>query len=231
MADAARKEVFDLVYRHAKASGLPLAGPPQGAAQPHPGLPTHLERETPLGLLAAVPLFASMTDEEREAMAETMRRREYRKGNLLVAQGTVLKPLMIIRSGAVWMTRSEGTMELELFRPAPGDYLGEREMLTGEGEVGTLQALAFTVVFEFEQGPLRQILEDRPGIIDEISAVLARRDDRERVVFSTATPKADANAVPWLANAQIARRRRRAAQAGCLQNFNIAGNAIGGISV
>src|SRR5262249_50730255 len=66
-APAARHEVYDLIYRHARAAGLVLAQPKEAmtvsAAQQQAGAPT-APRATALRMIDAVPLFASLTEEE-----------------------------------------------------------------------------------------------------------------------------------------------------------------------
>ena len=82
-AAAARHEVYDLIYRHARAAGLVLAQPKEAvtvaAAQP-PSPPPPLPAPPLLRMIDAVPLFASLTEEEKQALAPTMTRRTYRKG-------------------------------------------------------------------------------------------------------------------------------------------------------
>jgi CRP-like cAMP-binding protein len=67
-------------------------------------------------LADAVALFASMTEDEKEALASTMARRTFRKGEILAEQGAVLKSLIIVRSGVAAVVRSDGVRETELGR-------------------------------------------------------------------------------------------------------------------
>src|SRR5262245_19895641 len=74
-----KSEIFDLIYRHAKAAGLALS---PGAGDIESSLQVSKADELPFGhhttarrLLDAIALFASMTEEEREALASTMTRR------------------------------------------------------------------------------------------------------------------------------------------------------------
>lgn len=54
-------------------------------------------------LADAVALF-----DEKEALASTMARRTFRKGEILAEQGAVLKSLIIVRSGVAAVVRSPG---------------------------------------------------------------------------------------------------------------------------
>jgi len=198
-AGKAKSEVFDLIYRHAKAAGLSLSPSQEVAA----GVPAPVEMDelrygyhtTPRRLLDAISLFASLTDDEKEALVSTMARRTFRKGDVLVEQGTVLNSLMVVRSGVVVVSRKEGERETELGRLAPGDIFGERGLLTGEGETGSIAALTFVVVYEITPKCLAPLIRDRPAIADELASVLSRHDARGPIMGKDA---AGAKAAPRL---------------------------------
>jgi CRP-like cAMP-binding protein len=128
-----------------------------------------------LRLLDALPLLASLTEVEKQVLAETMTRKTYRKGEVLVEEGGKLSSLVIIRTGVVVVAchREEG--ELELRRLAPGDYFGESGLVPSAGETATFRALTFTVVYEVGHAALAKLMQDRPSIADEISQTLSRR--------------------------------------------------------
>ncbi len=182
-AAKARSEIFDLIYRHAKAAGLALSTPSDVAeatlTSSHIDEPLLDRHPTPRRLLDAIALFASMTEDEKEVLAATMSRRTFRKGEVLAAQGEVMKSLMIVRSGVVAIIRRDGTRETELDRLAPGDFFGESGLLTGTGASGTIQALTFVVVYEITQDGLAPLLQDRPAIADELASLLSKRNASE----------------------------------------------------
>jgi small-conductance mechanosensitive channel len=180
-AAAARHEVYDLIYRHARSAGLILAQPKEAiavaAAQPAAAAGA-ASRATALRLIDAVPLFASLTEEEKQALAPTMTRRTYRKGETLAEQDTKLNSLFVIRTGVLVVARKEGDSEVELSRLSPGDYFGEAGLFAGKGEPGTIRAMTFAVVYEVGQTALANLMHERPGIADEISVTLSRRAKR-----------------------------------------------------
>jgi hypothetical protein len=177
-ASAARNEVYDLIYRHARAAGLALAQPKEAAGVSaglaQPAVPA-ASKATALRLLDALPLLASLTDAEKQALAETMTRKTYRKGEELVKEGAQLGSLVIIRTGVVVVSCHSEEGELELRRLAPGDYFGESALLPGAGELATVRALTFMVVYEVGQEPLAKLMQDRPSIADEIKFTLSQR--------------------------------------------------------
>ena len=200
----AKTEIFDLTYRHAKAAGLALAQPTGGGltGASAPRAASADLRTTQLRLLDAVPLFARLTEDEKEALASTMTRRTFRNGEVLVEQGHVLKSLMILRSGVAVVTCRTGgatAVDAELARLAPGDFLGEGGLLTGAGELGTVTALTSVVVYEITQEGLAPLMRDRPSIADELGALLSRRTAAERLKFDQLHTMAVSKSVPHLA--------------------------------
>jgi small-conductance mechanosensitive channel len=184
---SAKSEVLDLVYRHAVATGLRLS-PPQAAPSTsldpsRPDAATSEHRSTPLRLLDALPLFAPLTEDEKEVLAGTMVRHTFRKEDTLVEQDATLSSLMIMRSGAAVVQRREEDQEIELGRLAPGDCFGEGGLLTGAGEIGTIRALTFVVVYEIAKSGLAPLLQDRPGIAEELGETYARLGARRLSLF------------------------------------------------
>lgn len=176
-ASVAKNEVYDLIYRHARASGLMLA-PPKGAV----GIATSLAPQgTPvapkaaaLRLLETLPLLASLTDTEKQTLAETMIRKTYRKGEVLVEEGAPVGSLTVIRTGVVVVSCHSEEGELELRRLAPGDYFGESALVPSAWKAATVRALTFTVVYEIGQAALMKLMQDRPGIADEVRQTLSQ---------------------------------------------------------
>ena len=112
---------------------------------------------------------------EKQALAETMTRKTYRKGEVLVEEGGKLSSLVIIRTGVVVVSCHSEEGELELRRLAPGDYFGESGLVPSAGESATVRALTFTVVYEVGQAALAKLMQDRPSIADEIKQTLSQR--------------------------------------------------------
>lgn len=189
LAGPARSELFDLIYRHAKATGLRFAGPPGVAAHladsgPEAQLAKH--PETPWRLLNSISLFATLTDDEKDAIASAMKRRTFQKNATIAAQGDVLSSLMIMRTGVAVVERSEESGPVELARLAPGDLFGERGVLIGAAEAGATKALMFVVIYEIEKEHLAFVLRDRPALAEELGILLSKRMQDEEHIASLA---------------------------------------------
>jgi small-conductance mechanosensitive channel len=191
LTGGAKNEIYDLLYRHTRAAGLKLA-PPAGAStvvvpetQQGESQGGTQSPDTPWRLLNNIPLFAPLTEDEREHLAGRMVRRTYRKDAVIAEQDKKLESLMVIRTGVVTVTRSEADRQMELTRLAPGDYFGEGGVLMGSGEVGTSRALTFVVIYEISRECLAPLMRDRPIIAEDLGRLMSKRVEEERHLFGT----------------------------------------------
>lgn len=185
----ARSDVIDLVYRHCKSAGLLLAMPPEsvvamnsppiGYGAPPPGI-------EPIELVEAVPIFATLTRDEKLSVAEAASAREFRKGEVIVRQGDLLPALMMIGAGVVVMHRDTQ----EAGRLAPGDFFGETGLLAGMGETCSLQALTRVAVYEIDQYAIAPLLANRPILAEELALGLSRRALPARTTVAQVLPHA-----------------------------------------
>ncbi|EJZ18148.1 mechanosensitive ion channel family protein, partial [Rhizobium sp. Pop5] len=176
---SARNEVLDLVYRHCKSAGLLLAIPPAATVLTSE-LPTEENAQppsvTPLALIDAIPVFATLTSDEKAKLAETTAVRQFRKGDVIVREAEMLPSLMMVRAGTIAARRGDE----ERGRLAPGDFFGETGLLAGMQEVCTLEALTPVTVYEIDQEAFAPLLTERPPLAQEIAEVLAGRAERFR---------------------------------------------------
>jgi small-conductance mechanosensitive channel len=173
----AKNDVFDLVYRHCRSSGLSLAMPPSAilVAGP-PGREAAAGHAGVIDLIRAIPLFAALTEEERAALAATTTIRAYRSGDIIVRRGERLPSLMIIRTGVIVRQIGEGDdHRQELGHLSPGDFFGETGLLAGIGEMATLRAASPVEVCEIDHDSFAPLLRERPGMAEDLAAILSAR--------------------------------------------------------
>ncbi|WP_208247382.1 mechanosensitive ion channel family protein (plasmid) [Rhizobium sp. T1470] len=181
-AAAATNEIYDLIYRHTQAADVPLSAADltlmrpvwqTSASQPDPA-------KAPWRLLKAMTLFSTLTEEEFEILASSLVRRTYGKGTEIITQGIKAPCLNLIHNGVVVVERHEAGMTTELNRLSPGDFFGERGVLIGAEEPGTIRALTFVVAYEVSAAPLAEIMRNRPALAEELGMTLAHRLEDER---------------------------------------------------
>jgi small-conductance mechanosensitive channel len=181
----AQNQLFDLIFRHLAVAGIDLA-PAQnlpywaGADQASQRLKTGPER-----LLELVAIFASLTSDERKAIAAKLKPASYDQGETLVEPGTVLHSLFIVGPGVLSFMREDSEGEIELLRIGPGEHFGEIGMLTGAPATAKISALLPTTIYELAKDDLSPILEARPAVAHELCQALARRQRLGQLVAST----------------------------------------------
>ena len=124
----------------------------------------------PNELIDPIPIFATLTHEEKLSLAKVTSTREFRKGDVVVRQGDILASLTMIRAGVIVM-RCDGK---EIGRLAPGDFFGETGRLAGMGEACTLEALTRVTVYEIDQSAFALLLENRPTMAEELAECLSQ---------------------------------------------------------
>ena len=184
-APRAQNQLFDLIFRHLAAAGIDLAPAqnyPQGAGAAQASQPG---KTGPQRLLELMALFASLTRDERKALAATLTPVSYDQGATLVAPGAELHSLFLVGSGVLSVTRAGSNGEIELLRLGPGDHFGEIGMLTGAPATVTISVLRPATIYELAKDDLSPILEARPAVAQALCQALARRQRLGQLVPAT----------------------------------------------
>lgn len=183
-ASRAQNELFDLIFRHLAVSGIELAPAP---GQPYPPLWNGASQDAAGGAeraLDLVEIFATLTAEERRALALKLKQKSYDRDEAVVEPGTVLRSLFIIGAGVVSLTRVVAEGQIEVLRLGPGDHFGELGLLTGSAATVKISALVPTIVYELAKDDLAPMLEARPPIAQELGRALARRQAAGQLIVS-----------------------------------------------
>src|SRR5262249_7157166 len=121
---ATQNELFDLIHRHLASADIALAAPktlpftaPQSA--------TRKSRSEAERLLEQISIFASLTTEERSALAAKLKRKRHERGEILLQPGTVLQSLFLVAAGVLSVARHDESRNIEVLRLGPSDHFGE----------------------------------------------------------------------------------------------------------
>ena len=141
-------------------------------------LPVEYERSTEdlHRLLADVPIFASLTDDERHELARTARRVNLGPLERLVVQGQEGTSLFVVVDGAVEvLLRREDGKDWPLDTRLKGAVLGEMSLLTGEPRAATVRAVTGATVYEIGKRQYEPLLRRRPELLDALAVVVEQR--------------------------------------------------------
>ena len=94
-----------------------------------------------LELIRRVPLFALLTANQAESVADAVIKRRFKRGEGIVEQGEKSNTLFIILTGRVRVVTSDKRgREVILATLQPGDYIGEMSLIDNEPHSATVRA-------------------------------------------------------------------------------------------
>ena len=137
--------------------------------------PALLER-----VLRSAPHFASLSPDERGALAATLRPRRIEPGQAIFRQGQPGDALVLLASGRLVVRRDTGGgKEVDLQQIGPGEVVGEMSCLDPAPRSATVLALAPSLVYELDRTTIQAIRTNAPGLavalVDGVVRQLTRR--------------------------------------------------------
>jgi small-conductance mechanosensitive channel/CRP-like cAMP-binding protein len=166
-------EVRTRIWYAARRSGLEIPFPIRTIVREEPRAETHEDARR--DALARVDLFAPIDGECRTQLAAGMRELRFGAGEDIIRQDAPGDSLFIVSHGAVEVRVGIDGASRGVARLGPGDFFGEMSLMTGAPRNATVTALSDTVCYVIDQAAFRCVLDARPSIADDISAMLARR--------------------------------------------------------
>jgi len=133
------------------------------------------ERARRLEALSRVEIFATLSAEERDTLADHLVRAPFVAGDVMTRQGAVAHWLYLVIAGEadVWAER-DGT-RTRISSLGPGSVFGEMGMMTGAPRQATVTARTDVDCYRLDKSGFGSIIKARPDIAGEISRVLAAR--------------------------------------------------------
>ncbi|HEU5034755.1 MAG TPA: Crp/Fnr family transcriptional regulator [Mycobacteriales bacterium] len=134
-------------------------------------------------LLGTVPIFSSLTLQQRELLARATRPRKARRGELIVAQGAPGDALFVIARGSVLVHRTGrgGERRAMTVIQAPGSF-GEIPLCDGGRRSASVEALEETDLFVVPRVEFFRLLAEEPkmvqGVLRELGRMVRRLTDQ-----------------------------------------------------
>ena len=127
-------------------------------------------------LLAQTPLFAELTQDELQRIAEAARLRAYQPGEAIVREGEQAAGCFIILTGQVEVVKDADTAKSTvLARMGPGEIFGEMAMIDDHPRSATVRALDATECVGLRRSDFMAELQRTPEIAVHMLPVLVRR--------------------------------------------------------
>ena len=125
--------------------------------------------------LASVPLFASLSDEQRARLARVTDEVEIPAGEKLVNEGDFAYEIFIIEDGSAEVTQG-GRRVAEL---GPGDFFGEMGVMRNAPRNADVVTTSDTKAIVMTWYEFRQIAREMPTVASRIEAAI---EDRSKVL-------------------------------------------------
>jgi len=141
--------------------------------------------------LERVPLFAPLPHELLHEVAMHSERRLYAPGEVVIQQGDDGQELFVVERGRldVLIDVHDGMQHVATL--GKDDFFGEMSLMTGEDRSATVRALGECALLVVSKESLQPVFEASPELAQEISDVLASREDQRQARKSLSpAPKA-----------------------------------------
>ena len=94
-----------------------------------------------LAFLRSVRLFRNIESRELGILADSLRERELKRGQILLREGDTGDEMFLVRSGSLVISKAvTGRVEQVLARVGPGDFFGEMALFDRSPRSATIQA-------------------------------------------------------------------------------------------
>ncbi len=136
---------------------------------------------TPQELLANIPLFESLTDEDVDALAARLETVDYGEGDVIFRQGEEGSSLFVVEDGGVEISYGEGKTKFVLATLFAGEYFGELSLFDRAPRSATATAARPSRLIRLDRDDLVDFVNNSPAaalrIIGEMSERLRRTNE------------------------------------------------------
>jgi small-conductance mechanosensitive channel len=125
--------------------------------------------------LSAIPIFAPLSDEETQKLAEACVARVYAPGEAIVRKGQQGNSMFVINRGAVKVQIIDDGSPKTINKLHETDFFGEMSLLTGQPRSATVIAEEETEVLQIKKHALRPLFETNPDLMQAICNIIEER--------------------------------------------------------
>ncbi|BCX69222.1 mechanosensitive ion channel family protein [Pseudomonas izuensis] len=180
--------MFDLAHRHLEAAGV-IWGHGQEEQR------WNRQRR----LLEDVRIFRSLSNAERDSLADEMTPVDYQADEVILAFGEVADCLMILSTGVVSVSIHDGEKLIEAGRMGPGEVLGEEGILADKPSRGEFRSITSGRLFRIEKTLFGNQLEHLGELKSALSNLQDQRQEiRETVVMQKPVEIKKSGLLQWL---------------------------------
>ena len=114
-------------------------------------------------LLTRIPMFANLSDEDRQALAQRLVERQFAAGEVIITQGDRGTSMFIVAAGHVNIfLPGEASRRISLKDIATGEYFGELALFDDKPRSASAVATTDATLLELDRDTLSHYLAQRP---------------------------------------------------------------------
>lgn len=125
--------------------------------------------------LNRVSIFAPLSDDETEQLANASQSRIYAPGEAIVRHGKEGNSMFVILRGSVRVQVPEGSYQKTITHLGKDAFFGEMSLLTGEPRSASVIAAEETEVLQIKKEALKPIFENNPNLVKSICELIEER--------------------------------------------------------
>jgi CRP/FNR family transcriptional regulator, cyclic AMP receptor protein len=132
----------------------------------------------PAELLAQIPLFQGLADDDREALAARLTEKTFRSGDIVFSQGESGSSMYVVRSGAVqvYLPSAENDVPPVVLKDIrTGEYFGELSLFDDKPRSASVRAVVDTILLELTREQLAEHLSRSPRAAMTILSEMSER--------------------------------------------------------
>jgi CRP/FNR family cyclic AMP-dependent transcriptional regulator len=127
-------------------------------------------------MLAEVPIFSLLDQDERQTLVEFLERRQLKAGELIFRTGDHADALYVVAEGKVEMfVNDDGGHKITIQELGPSDVVGEVSFMDGGPRTASAVALEPTSLFRFERESLLTFVTRHPHAALDMLGILGKR--------------------------------------------------------
>ena len=183
-----RNQLFDLAHRHLEAAGI--SRQLDGVIEPS---------TRARALLDEVKIFRSLSEDERDQLAQAMTAQQYSAGQVVLGLGEVPDSLFVIATGVVSASVPDGAGQTEAGRMGPSEVMGEQSILADTPSQATFTTLTSCIIYRLDKSLTRHCMEQRSEVGQALNKLQAVREQNSRLaLMSKPVPIKKGGFLGWL---------------------------------
>ena len=140
------------------------------------------------GLLKHHPLFAELTDQQREQLERNVEFGTYGQGETIVSEGATGDSMFMICSGSANVSRQLQKGEsFTVAQLGAGDVFGEMTLCTGEPRSATVRTRSECELVEITRISLAELFHEDPQLLERFGALISQRQAEIRQLEAEAS--------------------------------------------